>query len=325
MNIGIFGTGAYGMALSSILIENNCKVTMWTKFEDEKNNLVSTRKNEKLIPNYKIDETIKITTNVEECIKGKDLLIIAIPAAFIDSLCISIKPYIDENTHILIATKGIEQGSGLFIDEILKKHLNTNNIAIISGPSFAIDIIKKMPIGLTVASKKPETILLAKQALQNNYIKLRETNDVIGVEICGSIKNVIALSSGMLEGLRANESTKAMFLTEAMNDMEEILDSFGANKKTVLSYAGIGDLLLTCTSTKSRNYSFGKLIGEKPSRDVIDKFLNNTTVEGYYTLESIYQLLKSKKITVPIIDLIYEIAVKGKNPDLLLKFLILKS
>ncbi len=325
MNIGIFGTGAYGMALSSILIENSCKVTMWTKFEDEKNNLVSTRKNEKLIPNYKIDETIKITTNVEECIKGKDLLIIAIPAAFIDSLCISIKPYIDKNTHILIATKGIEQGSGLFIDEILKKHLNTNNIAIISGPSFAIDIIKKMPIGLTVASKKPETILLAKQALQNNYIKLRETNDVIGVEICGSIKNVIALSSGMLEGLRANESTKAMFLTEAMNDMEEILDSFGANKKTVLSYAGIGDLLLTCTSTKSRNYSFGKLIGEKPSRDVIDKFLNNTTVEGYYTLESIYQLLKSKKITVPIIDLIYEIAVKGKNPDLLLKFLILKS
>ena len=325
MNIGIFGTGAYGMALSSILIENSCKVTMWTKFEDEKNNLVSTRKNEKLIPNYKIDETIKITTNVEECIKGKDLLIIAIPAAFIDSLCISIKPYIDKNTHILIATKGIEQGSGLFIDEILKKHLNTNNIAIISVPSFAIDIIKKMPIGLTVASKKPETILLAKQALQNNYIKLRETNDVIGVEICGSIKNVIALSSGMLEGLRANESTKAMFLTEAMNDMEEILDSFGANKKTVLSYAGIGDLLLTCTSTKSRNYSFGKLIGEKPSRDVIDKFLNNTTVEGYYTLESIYQLLKSKKITVPIIDLIYEIAVKGKNPDLLLKFLILKS
>lgn len=325
MNIGIFGTGAYGMALSSILIENKNKVTMWTKFEEEKNDLLKTRKNEKLIPNFKIDKSIIITTNIEECIKNKDLLIIAIPAAFVDSLCISMKSYVNKNTHIIIATKGIEQGSGLFINEILEKHLNTNNIAVISGPSFAVDIVKKMPIGLTIASKKPETILLAKQALQNSYIKLRETNDIIGVETCGSIKNVIALSSGMLEGLKANDSTKAMLITEAINDMKEILVAFGGDKKTVLTYAGIGDLLLTCTSIKSRNYSFGKLIGEKPPREKIDEFLSKNTVEGFYTLESIYQLLKQKKVSVPIIDLIYEIAVKGKNPELLLKFLILKS
>lgn len=324
MKIGLFGTGAYGMALSSILTHNKCEVTMWTKFEDEKSNLEKTRKNEKLIPNFKIDDNIKLTTNVEECIKDKDLLIIAIPAAFVDSLCISIKQYINKN-HILIATKGIEQGTGLFINEILEKHLNTKNIAVLSGPSFAIDLVEKKPIGLSIASKKPETILLAKQALQNEYIKLRDTNDVIGVEICGAIKNVIALSSGMLEGLHANDSTKAMLITEAMNDMEEILAAFGGNKRTVLSYAGIGDLLLTCTSVKSRNYSFGKLLGERPSREVIDNYLNNTTVEGYYTLESIYQLLKDKEVSIPIIDLIYEIAVKGKNPELLLKFLVFKS
>lgn len=324
MKIGIFGTGAYGMALSSILAHNKCEVTMWTKFEEEKNNLEITRKNEILIPNFKIDDKIKLTTNIEECAINKDLLIIAIPAAFVDSLCVSLKPYINKD-HILIATKGIEQGSGLFINEILEKHLNTNNIAVLSGPTFAVDIVKKKPIGLSVASKKPETILLVKQALQNEYVKLRETNDIIGVEICGSIKNVIALSSGMLEGLKANDSTKAMLLTEAMNDMEEILSAFGGNKRTVLSYAGIGDLLLTCTSEKSRNFSFGKLIGENPGREVIDKYLNENTVEGYYTLESIYQLLKNKKISIPIIDLIYEIAVKGKNSNLLLKFLVYKS
>lgn len=324
MRIGLFGTGAYGMALSSILVHNKCEVTMWTKFEEEKNNLEITRKNEKLIPNFKIDSNIKITTSVEECIKEKDLLIIAIPAAFVDSLCLEMKKFINNN-HILIATKGIEQGTGLFINQILEKHLNTKNIAVVSGPSFAIDLVTKMPAGLSVASKKPETILLAKQALQNEYIKLRDTNDVIGIEICGSIKNVIALSAGMLAGLNANDSTKAMLIAEAMHDMENILDAFDCNKRTVLSFAGIGDLLLTCTSVKSRNYSFGKLIGEKPERKKIEEYLKNTTVEGYYTLESIYQLLKDKEVTISIIDLIYEIVVKGKNPELLLKFLVYKS
>lgn len=324
MKIGLFGSGAYGMALSSILVHNKCEVTMWTRFEEEKERLEKTRSNEKLIPNFKIDSNIKITTSVEECIKGKDLLIIAIPAAFVDSLCLSMKDYIN-NDHILIATKGIEQGTGLFINEILEKHLNTNNIGVVSGPSFAVDLVTKMPAGLSIASKKPETILLAKQALQNEYIKLRDTNDVTGIEICGSIKNVIALSAGMLAGLEANDSTKAMLIVEAIHDMEEILDSFGCNKRTVLSFAGIGDLLLTCTSVKSRNFRFGKLIGERPERETIDEYLKNTTVEGYYTLESIYQLLKNREVTIPIIDLIYDIVVKGNDPELLLKFLVFKS
>lgn len=324
MKIGLFGTGAYGMALSSILIHNRCEVTMWTKFEKDKLLLEETRKQEHYIPNFEIDESIIITTSAEECIKDKDLLIIAIPAAFVDSLCKEMKPFVKDN-HILIATKGIEQGTGLFINQIVEKNLNTENVAVISGPSFAVDLVTKKPAGLSLASKSPETILLAKQALQNNYIKLRETTDIIGVEVCGSIKNVIALASGMLEGLQANDSTKAMLLTEATHDMESILKAFECNNRTVMSFAGIGDLILTCTSPKSRNYSFGKLIGEKTAREEIEKYLKKNTVEGYYTLESIYQLLKNKDVKIPIIDLIYEIAVKGKNPELLLAFLVFKS
>ena len=324
MKIGLFGTGAYGMALSSILVHNNCEVTMWTKFPEEKEQLEKTRKNEKLLPNFKLDDSIRITTSVEACIKDKELLIIAIPAAFVDDLCEQMAPFIDEQ-NIVIATKGIEQGTGLFINQILEKHLSTKNIAVISGPSFASDIISKMPAGLSLASKKPETILLTKKALQNEYIKLRDTDDIIGVEVCGSIKNVIALAAGMLDGLNANTSTKAMFITEAMHDMEQILDAFECNKRTVLSFSGIGDLILTCTTTKSRNFSFGKLLGECPSKDKVEKYLKENTVEGYYTLESIYQLLNDKEVTIPIIDLIYEIVVKGKNPKLLLDFLIYKS
>ena len=323
MKIGLFGCGAYGIAISSILSENKCDITMWTKFEAEKESLEKTRVNERLMPNYKIPEDVKFTTSVKECIKDKDLLIVAIPAAFVDDLAKAMKPYIKDN-HILIATKGIEQDTGLFINQILEKYLDTTNIAVMSGPSFAVDLITKMPAGLSLASKKIRTRELAKQALQNKYIKLRETRDVIGVEICGSIKNVIALSAGMLDGMNANDSTKAMFLTEAMHDMEEILESFGAMRRTVTSFSGIGDLFLTCTSTKSRNFSFGKLIGEKRSKEELDEYLKNTTVEGFYTLESIYKLLKNKKVSIPIIDLIYDIAVEGQNPEELLTFLVEK-
>ena len=324
MKIGLFGCGAYGMAISSILIENKCDVTMWTKFDTEKEQLKKTRMNEKLIPNFKISDKIKLTTSIKECIEDKDLLIIAIPAAFVDDLAKDMKPYIKDN-HILIATKGIEQDTGLFINQILEKYLNTTNIAVISGPSFAIDLVSKMPAGLSLASKKIKTRELAKKALHNNYIKVRETRDIIGVEICGSIKNVIALSAGMLDGMNATESTKAMFLTEAMHDMEEILHAFGAMKKTVKSFSGIGDLILTCTSTKSRNFSFGRLIGQNKSKEEICEYLKNTTVEGYYTLTSIYKLLKDKSVSIPIIDLIYDIAVEGETPEKLLTFLVEKQ
>lgn len=323
MKVGLFGTGAYGLALSSILVHNHCDVTMWTKMPEEKECIEKTGKNEKCLPGYEVDKSIKITCNVKECIKDADLLIIAIPAAFVDSLCQELKPYIKDQ-HIVIATKGIEQGTGLFMSQIIEKYLNTTNVAVISGGTFAVDLITKMPAGLAIASTNPETTLLARQALQNNYLKLRENNDMIGIEICGSIKNVIALAAGMLAGLKANDTTKAMFITEATHDMEEILKAFGSDQRTVMSFAGLGDLILTCTSVKSRNYRFGQLIGEKKDKKIIDNYLKETTVEGYYTLESIYQLLNDKDVKIPIIDLIYDIAVNGKDPDLLLVFLVFK-
>ena len=323
MKIGLFGCGAYGMALTSIMHDNGCSITMWTRFEEEKKQIEKERVSVKL-PNYKLPEDVKITTDIEETIKDKDLLVVAIPAAFVDDLAKDMKPYIKDN-HILIATKGIEQDTGLFINEILEKYVDTKNIAAISGPSFAVDLISKMPAGLSIGSRNEYTIELSKRALQNKYIKLRETDDILGVETCGSIKNVIALAAGMLEGLHANESTKAMLLTEAVHDMEAILDSFNARKRTVTSFAGIGDLLLTCTSTKSRNFSFGKLLGEGKTKQEIEEYLSHTTVEGYYTVVSIYKLLKDKKVSIPIIDIIYDIAVEGESPEKLLTFLVEKS
>ena len=325
MKIGLLGTGAYGMALADIMSYNNHDIVMWTKFKDEKEMLEKERGNEKLLPGYKLPKEITITNKIEECIEDKDLLVIAIPAAFIDDVARLMAKHINRNAHILIATKGIEQGTGLFIHQIIRKHIHTRNVAAISGPSFAVDIITRMPVGLAVAGKNQETVRRAMKALGNSYIKLRPSSDLRGIEACGAIKNVIAIAAGMIDGLGANDSTQAMLLTEAIHDMMNILEAFHAKRKTVTTFAGLGDLLLTCTSVKSRNYRFGQLIGNGATQKEIKKYIDNTTVEGYYTLESIYQLLKHKKVSIPIIDLIYDIVIEGKSPEKLLTFLVEKD
>ena len=324
MKVGIFGCGAYGLALSSILYENNCELIMWTKFAEEKENLEKQRKNETLLPNYILPNEVRITTNVAECIKDSDLLIIAIPTAFVSDLAKEMSPYI-KNHHILIASKGIEKRNGQLISEILEENLDTSNIAVISGPTFAKDLISKMPAGLTLASKSKETMQIVKSTLQNKYLKLRCSDDVIGTEICGAIKNVIAISSGILSGLGANESSTAMLLTEAAYDMQSVLKALGGEKSTVLSYAGFGDLLMTCTSKKSRNYNYGILVGKKVPTNELEEYLKNNTVEGYYTLISIYETLNNKNITSPIIDLIYDIVMLKGSPEELLTFLVEKD
>ncbi len=324
MKVGLFGTGAYGMALASILEENHVEVTMWTKFQQEKDALVKNRGNDQLIKDFRLSESVQFTTDVLECCKDKQLLIIAIPAAFVKDLCKELANYFKPNQHICIASKGIEQNTGLFIHEIVTQYIHTDHIAVISGPSFAKDVVEKKPIGLTLATKDEGTKEVVKDALRNCYVKLRHTEDIVGTEICGSIKNVIALSAGMLGGLGGNSSTSAMLITEAVHDMEEIIDAFGGDPRTVLSFAGFGDLLLTCTSTNSRNFSFGKMVGQKMDKSKLDQYIKNTTVEGYYTLESIYQLLKDKKVKIPIISLIYGIINKNKDPEELLTFLVEK-
>ena len=323
MKIGILGTGAYGVALSTVMTNNNHEVTMWTKFEDEKRFLEIT-KQAKTLPGVKIDDTVKITTDIKECVENKDLIFIAIPAAFINETCELIKNLVGENDHLCIASKGIEQETGLFLNEILQKHIDTTHIAVISGPTFAIDIASKNPCALTLASASTETITRVESALKNNYLKLRSTDDVIGVETCGAIKNVIAIASGIIHGLGANDSTRAMLITEALHDMKTIIDVFDGDPKTVLSYAGFGDLLLTCTSFKSRNFTYGELIGENAKEKELEKYLKENTVEGLYTVKSIYKLLKDKKASVPIIDLIYDICMKKESPETLFTFLVEK-
>lgn len=325
MKIGIIGTGAYGLALSLMFHENHCPIKMWTKFEEEKTELETTRQNSRVLPNVQIPEDITFTTDLKELVTFSDLLVIAIPAGFVDTVAAELSFYIEPHHHICIASKGIEQDTCLFVADVLKKYINTDQIAVISGPSFAIDIASYFPIGLTLATQNKETEHLLKESLQNKSLKLRTTNDIIGTEICGSIKNVIAIAAGMLDGMGASDSTQAMFITESLHDIKELIKALGGNGKTILSFAGFGDLLLTSTSTKSRNFRFGKMIGEGKSKEEIEHYKKQTTIEGLYTLQSIYQLLGNKKIDLPIIDLIYNIVFHKEDPKELLTFLITKD
>lgn len=325
MKIGILGTGAYGLALAIALNKNKeNEIIMWTKLETEKEEIEKSHEYHKVLPDVKIPNTIKITTNLEECVKESNLIIYAIPAIFVASVSEELKNYIKPNQHICMATKGIEQDSCLFVDYIVKRYIDTENISVISGPSFAIDTVKDMPIGLSLASNNQSTMNIVDLAFKNTNIKLRQTNDIYGVEICGAIKNVIAIACGILDGLNATESTKAMFITESLHDIKNLIDKLGGNGNTILSYAGFGDLLLTCTSPKSRNFSFGQILASN-NQEKIEEYKNSTTIEGLYTLKSIYQLIERKQITIPVIEKIYNIVFQKENARNLLSFLMEKD
>lgn len=321
MKTCVLGTGAYGLALASILIRNKNEVIMWTHSEDEYNDLLKRRSSK--LDGYIIPDGINFTTNIKDAIIGTDLIVIAVPAfAFEDTVKLMSK-YILKKQFVLIATKGIQQNTCLFLNDVFAKYLN-NPLAVISGPTFAVDIIKEVPIGLSLATKSNKVEMVVRKCFENDKTKFRRTKDIIGVEICASIKNVMAIASGMLEGMGASDSTRALFLTESMNDIKELIDALGGKKKTILSFAGFGDILMTCTSKSSRNFSFGYLIGSGVSHEEVNEYLENTTVEGMYTLKSIHKLVRKKNVKMPIINLIYDIIEGKKNKEELLKFLIEK-
>ncbi len=322
MKIGVLGAGAYGIALASVLYKNHGEIDVWTPLQKEFDHLTTYKTVDKL-PEYQIPEGMHFSMNIEEVCKDKDVIVIAVPTEFLDNVAKQMAPYIKDQ-HICIATKGIENHTCRFCDDIIKSYIDTEHIAVISGPTFAVDMINEVTMGLTLATESLATKLTMKTAFQNHFLKIRTTMDIKGVEFCGAIKNVIAIAAGMLDGMELPESTKAMFVTEALHDVKDLIENFGGEKNTILSFAGFGDLLLTCTSPKSRNFSFGKMIGEKKDIEEINHYKNNTTIEGLYTLDSIYLYSKKNDILMPFIDLIYDIIYKNENPENLLTFLIQK-
>ncbi len=309
MTISILGCGAYGMALATSFLEKkNTKLKIWSKFQEELDPL------QKKYPNIIFD------TNLKTVIQDTDLIVIAIPTNFLESVIKELKKnYLGED--ILIASKGIDTEKQLFAYEIVTKYLENAPIGVISGGTFAIDMMQKEVMGLTLATTKESIKQKIKLNLENEFLKIQYSDDIIGTSICGALKNVMAIGFGILDGAGLPESSRFLFLTEAIYEIQYFIEKMNGNPNTIMSYAGLDDIMMTCTSTKSRNYSLGKMIGTKESLEKIEEYKQTTTIEGLGTSKSIYSLCQKKKIELPLSKIIYQILYENKDNKELVNYL----
>ena len=320
MNITILGAGAYALSLAYRFNANKNKVIVWSKVKEEIDELSKTNMNKKALGNVLMPKGIIYTMDTSMALKGSNIVVLAVATKYLRSVCEEIKDLVKDK-HIIIASKGIEEETNSFASIIVKNKLKTKKLCTLSGPSFAKDMVHDELIGLSLATTNNKTKDIVIKTLSSDTLKLRPTNDFLGVELCGTLKNIIAVISGMLDGMNVSESTKAMFLTESINDTRHLIKKLGGNEKTIMSFAGFGDIFLTSTSTSSRNYTFGKLIGMGESKEKLDEYLKNTTVEGVYTLKSIYGLIKTRRVKMPFIDFVYDVVFGYRNKEEIFSFL----
>ena len=309
MKITILGSGEYGLALANSFLDKEInQVMVWGKFEEEVLNL-----SQKYL-------SIRFTTDLGLAIDKSDLIVVAIPVAFLEETMIKLKE-VYNNQDILIASKGIDINNHCFAYEIIFKYLKNAPIGVISGGSFARDMNNKKVLGLTLATNVYSIKEKVRMGFESNFIKVQYTDDVVGVSVCGAIKNVMAIGFGLLDGAEYPPSSRFLFLTEAIYEIRSLICALGGNKDTVMTYAGIDDIAMTCTSNESRNYTLGMMLGENKSNEEIDDYKKNATIEGLGTSEAIYKLAKEKNISLPISSAIYKILYENDDISNLIKLL----
>lgn len=307
MKISILGSGAYGMAIASVLHYNKHSIKMWTNSNEEANYLNANRRSPKV--NYDIPSDIIISTNMKDVVSDSDVIIFATPSEFAGSVSREVSNYYNSQ-YIGIASKGIDNKSLLCLSDVIKMNINTDLIAVISGCTFASDMVRESVLGLNVASKNLDTLNVISSILENDYLSVYKTNDVIGTEICGAVKNIMAIGSGIISGMGYPESSSAMFMTLATKEIAHLIKCLGGDVNTIFSFAGIGDLILTCSSKESRNFTLGNMIGKKI--DTKD-YIKNTTIEGLYTLKAIVDIAKKNNINMPITMMINSVINDDKS------------
>lgn len=325
MKISVIGLGIYSLAISKMLAKKSeNKIMMWTE-NDAKYEEYQKTKKVASVCDTEIPKNIKVSNSLEEVLKNSDLIYIITASKYVDIVTAKMKEFYNPDVPVCIASKGIEETKEELLSSIVKANLNTKNIAVISGPTFAIDIINNEPVALALASQSKKAKEYVMKTLANDTLKLRPSKDMIGIQMCGATKNVIAIASGILSGLGYSNSTQSFLINESLHDIKKIIKIFGGKPKTILSFAGVGDLMLTCSSTKSRNFSFGYTIGSTKNPKKIKEYLINNTVEGYNTLDVIYKMLEKKEKPIELITTIYNIVYNDENPNTLASFLITKK
>lgn len=308
--ISIIGAGSWGLALGLLLNEKGYDIKLWCYAEDEKNNILMHRENKRCLPGIKIPLEMGVTTSMEEAVKGQDILVMAVPSKAVRTTIQALKPYIEENTVIVNVSKGFEEGTHLRLSQVIEEEV-ANKVVVLSGPSHAEEVARHIPTTVVVSSRCMDTATLIQDVFMTDYFRVYTNPDIVGVELGGAIKNVIALAAGAIEGLGYGDNTKAALMTRGITEMGRLGVAMGGDINTFSGLSGVGDLIVTCTSGHSRNRRAGELIGQGYTLEqAIHKI--NMVVEGVPATKGAYELMKQYGIEMPIITATYETLFENK-------------
>lgn len=310
--VGIIGAGSWGVALATVLDENGHELTVWSLLEDEVKMLNKEHEHKSKLPGVKLSERILFTTDLEKTIKGMDLVVLAVPSPYVRSTAKNMRPYVEEGQIVVDVAKGIEEDSLMPMTEILAQELPLADVAILSGPSHAEEVSRKMPTSIVAGAKKRATAEYVQNLFMNSYFRVYTSPDVLGIGLGGSLKNVIALAAGMADGLGCGDNTKAALITRGIKEISRLAEKRGAYDETVMGLSGLGDLIVTCASVHSRNRKAGFLIGQgKTMQEAMDEV--QMIVEGVYSAKAARKMAEIYDIELPIIDEVNRVLFEDKN------------
>ena len=305
MSIGILGGGVWGSALARILSHN--KVLIYAR----DHNIVRSINENKLNPKLKytsFNENVSATTSIKD-LKNLEYIFIALPAQRIRDV-VSKNEFHNKKQNIIICSKGIEISSSKFLTDVINELMPYKSISILSGPSFSNEVAQNLPTAITLATKNKENFNRIASLIQYKEFRVYYSNDIVGTQIGGALKNIYAIAAGIAEGLNLGENAKSALISRSFAEITRYAEHFKANKNTLFGLSGLGDLILTCSSTSSRNTKFGIKIASAKSENYADLLKSQEVTEGYYTVKAVYNISKKNKIDMPIMDSVYNILYK---------------
>lgn len=312
LSIAVLGGGSFGTAMANLATRNGCHVTLWVRDKRTVKSLQKTHINKKYLPDHKLDERLQFTFELEAAIKNTDIIFVAVPSLAFREILQKIAPLITSQA-VVSLTKGMEKDTFALMSDIISEELPNVAYGVMSGPNLAKEIMNNMPSATVIASTSEALRHAVQKALHSAFFRVFASDDVIGVELGGALKNIYAIAMGMASAYDIGENTKAMLLTRGLAEMSRFGVQAGANPLTFLGLAGVGDLYATCSSTLSRNYQIGNMLGRGVSLEQAIKKLGQTA-EGINTIEQVNEKAKKDGIYMPITHALYDIIYQGKAP-----------
>ena len=316
IQIGVIGAGSWGTTLANLLAKKGFEVTLWAYESDLIQPIATARENPLYLPGVTLSEKIIPTHSLKEVCQHKDLLISVSPSQVVRQVIQKVRPYLSPQVRIVSATKGIENNTLFTMSQVLKEVLTLHDgkyLAVLSGPSFALEVSREIPTALTIASESQELAKEVQRIFSTPYFRVYTNPDVVGVELGGALKNIIAIATGILDGLGFGHNTRAALITRGLAEISRLALKMGANPRTLSGLAGLGDLVLTCTGELSRNRSVGVKLGEGMGLSHILKDMK-MVAEGIKTTKSACDLSKRMKVEMPITEQVYNVLYHDKDP-----------